>query len=66
MKKIIVMALMVMLVTTMLCGSVIASAPNAGDSNPDGPGWSEIEPKPGSGIGGAPNAGDGIPDGSGW
>jgi hypothetical protein len=39
MKKIIVIALMAMLVATMLCGSVMASAPNSGDGIPDGSGF---------------------------
>jgi hypothetical protein len=42
MKKIILIAFVTMLVTTILVGSVIADpgpAPNSGDGIPDGPGW---------------------------
>jgi len=68
MKKLFVIILMIILVGTMLCGSVIASAPNSGDCIPDGSGWDEENPRPGelNGEGPAPNSGDGIPDGSGF
>ncbi|ODS39653.1 hypothetical protein BEH94_02020 [Candidatus Altiarchaeales archaeon WOR_SM1_SCG] len=68
MKKIFAIVLMTMLVATMLCGSVMAGAPNSGDGIPDGSGWDDENPRPGeiNGKGPAPNSGDGIPDGSGF
>lgn len=76
MKKIIIIALIAMLVSTMLCGNVMAEAPNSGDGISDGSGWDDIPPQDGEGDpnpnsdaespGPAPNSGDGIPDGSGF
>ena len=63
------MAVMVMFVATMLCGTVMAIAPNAGDGVSDGSGWEGIPPQTGEpdteSLGPAPNSGDGVPDGSG-
>ena len=74
MKRIIVIALIAMLVSTMLCGSVMAEAPNSGDGIPDGSGWDDIPPQDGEGDpnpdaespGPAPSSGDGEPEGSGF
>lgn len=72
MKKIIIIALIAMLVSTMLCGNVMAEAPNSGDGISDGSGWDDIPPQEGDpnsdaeSPGPAPNSGDGIPDGSGF
>ena len=68
MKKIIIIALIVMFVATIVSVEVMASAPNSGDGESDGPGWDDKNPRPCevNGEGPAPNSGDGIPDGSGF
>ncbi|MCK5176532.1 MAG: hypothetical protein KAQ92_02290 [Candidatus Aenigmarchaeota archaeon] len=68
MKKIIAIALIAMFVATVFSANVMASAPNSGDGESDGPGWDGENPRPGEvvGEGPAPNSGDGIPDGSGF
>ena len=70
MEKIFVIALMIILVATMFCGSVMASAPNSGDGVSDGSGWDGNPPQNGDpdteSYGPAPDSGDGIPDGSGF
>lgn len=39
MKRIIIIALIALIVPTMLCGNVMAEAPNSGDGIPDGSGF---------------------------
>ncbi|MFC1790714.1 hypothetical protein ACFLZP_04505 [Patescibacteria group bacterium] len=68
MKKILVILLTAMVLTTMFTGIVRASqgpAPYSGDGIPDGSGWG-VDDLPSQGRGPAPNSGDGIPDGPGW
>lgn len=72
MKRIIVIAL----IATMMCVSVMAEAPNSGDGESDGSGWTDVPPQDGEGtpnpndnaesIGPAPDSGDGVPGGSGF
>ena len=66
MKKIIFLLVIMFVLSPAMIQ--LGGAPNSGDGNPDGPGWSEDNPKPGElgGKGPAPNSGDGIPDGSGF
>ena len=68
MKKIVSVALMCLIITSMVCVAVYADvspgpSPESGDGVPEGnPGVRTDAP----GLGGAPNSGDGIPDGSGF
>ena len=71
MKKIVSIAILLLVVASMLCGIVAAAEEpvsagppdNAGDSIPDGNQY--IQPDT-TGIGPAPSSGDGISDGSGF
>jgi hypothetical protein len=73
MKKIVGIAIVLLVCASIVCGVVAAEnsvgpAPNSGDCIPDGsgfdqPNWQNPD-NPGKGP--APNAGDGIPDGSGF
>jgi hypothetical protein len=70
MKKLVGAAILLVVLSSMVCGLAAASvgpAPNSGDCIPDGsgfeqPNWQNDTP----GMGPAPNAGDGVPDGSGF
>ena len=68
MKKIVSIALLLLVFANMLCVTVVAAnsvgpAPDSGDGIPDGNQF--IRPdSPGDGP--APNSGDGVPDGSGF
>ena len=73
MKKIVSIAILLLVLASVFCGIVTASnsvvqtpvgpAPNSGDGIPDGSG---LERPDSPGMGPAPNSGDGIPDGSGF
>ena len=75
MKKIVSIAILLLVCGSILCGTVAAAeepfgpAPNSGDGIPDGNGfdddWQNAD-SPGDAVGPAPNSGDGIPDGSGF
>ena len=72
MKKIVGIAILLLVFGSMLCGTVAAEispgpAPNSGDGVSDGSGLPHNCPNASSpGDGPAPNSGDGIPDGSGF
>ena len=72
MKKIVGLAILLLVFGSIFCGIVAAEispgpAPNSGDCEPDGSGFPRICPNESSpGDGPAPNSGDGIPDGSGF
>ena len=76
MKKIVGIAVLLMVFATMFVGIAVAEtsfgpAPNSGDCDPDGSGFDRTEPCANDGsfgdaVGPAPNSGDGIPDGSGF
>lgn len=68
MKKIVGLAMLLLVFTSMFSGAVAADssygpAPSSGDGIPDGNPFIRPE-NPGDGP--APNSGDGIPDGSGF
>ena len=68
MKKIVSIAILLLVFASMLCGTVAADnsvgpAPDSGDGVPDGNQF--IRPD-NPGVGPAPNSGDGFPDGSGF
>ena len=69
MKKIVSVSLVLLLLTGMFFGAVVAStspgpAPDSGDGIPDHNQF--IQPDNPDSPGPAPNSGDGIPDGSGF
>jgi hypothetical protein len=73
MKKIIGLAVLLLFVASVFCGTVAAAnsfgpAPNSGDCIPDGSGFDQPNQQnsDNGGMGPAPNSGDGIPDGSGF
>jgi len=68
-KKIVSVALMCLIITSVVCVAVYADnspgpAPNSGDGIPSGNQY--IQPDNPDSPGPAPNSGDGIPDGSGF
>ena len=73
MRKIVGIAVLLLVLTSMACGLAAAAnsvgpAPNSGDCIPDGsgfdhPNW-QNDDSPGRGP--APNSGDGVPNGSGF
>ena len=71
-KKIVGLALLLLVFGSIFCGTVAAGispgpAPNSGDGISDGSGFPQICPNESSpGDGPAPNSGDGTPDGSGF
>jgi hypothetical protein len=71
MRKIIGIAVLLLVFTSMFCATVAASnspgpAPNSGDGVSDGSGFGEDHWQNEDSPGPAPNAGDGVPDGSGF
>ena len=71
MKKIVIVGIMLLIITSVFCGTVLASntigpAPNSGDGVSDGSGFPESHWQNSDSPGPAPNSGDGIPDGSGF
>ena len=69
MKKIVGIAVLLLVFASMFCGTVVAansvgSGPNSGDGVSDGSGLDA--PFGQNADPGAPNSGDGIPDGSGF
>ena len=80
MKKIVGIAILLLVFGSILCGTVSAveepfgPAPNSGDGDPDGSGFHDPtveEPwandgSPGDVVGPAPGAGDGVSDGPEW
>jgi hypothetical protein len=73
MKKIVTLGILVLVVASIFCGTVVADisvgpAENSGDGISDGSGFPtpnyQNEPIPG--MGPAPNSGDGVSDGSGF
>ena len=76
MKKIVGIAILLLVFGSILCGTVAAAedsfgpAPNFGDGVPDGSGFDlddwQNDDSPGDAVGPAPNSGDGVPDGSGF
>ena len=74
MKKILSIAILLLVCGSILCGTVAAEispgpAPNFGDGDPDGSGFpipQECPNEASPGDGPAPNSGDGDPDGSGF
>jgi hypothetical protein len=71
-KKIVGIAILLLVFGSIFCGTVAAEispgpAPNSGDCVSDGSGFPHTCPNERSpGTGPAPNSGDGIPDGSGF
>jgi hypothetical protein len=75
MKRIVSVTILIVVVSSILCGIVAATqepfgpAPSSGDSIPDGPGfdddWANVD-APGDSYGPAPGSGDGISDGPEW
>ena len=71
MRKIVSVAILLLVFASILCGTVVAAntvgpAPNAGDGVDDGSGWDADHWQNGDSPGPARNSGDGIPDGSGF
>jgi hypothetical protein len=71
MKKNVCAAIVLLALTSMVCGIVAASvgpAPNSGDSISDGSGFEQpnYQNDDNLGMGPAPNSGDSISDGSGF
>ena len=71
MKKIVSVAILLLVCASVLCGTVAAveepvSAGPAPDSHDGIPGIVQAEKPEIPGTGPAPNSGDGIPDGPGW
>ena len=71
MKKFVGIAILVLVVASIFCGTVAAvntagPAPSSGDGIPEGSGFEDAHWQNEDSPGPAPNSGDGTPDGSGF